>query len=45
MEEPIVISYCNSEIDNTHQCTKLFIKTLTNNDWKYHIIGRGEKWF
>jgi len=44
MEIPIVISYCNSEIDNTHQCTKLLIKTLTNNDWKYHIIGRGEKW-
>jgi hypothetical protein len=44
MEEPIVISYCNSEIDNTHHGTQLFVNTLINNDWKYHIIGRGEKW-
>jgi len=44
MDEPIVISYCNSEINNTHPGTQLFINTLINNDWKYHIIGRGEKW-
>lgn len=42
--EPILISYCNSEINNTNPCTEIFIKTLTNNNWKYNIIGRGEKW-
>jgi hypothetical protein len=42
--EPLVISYCNSDKDNTHPNTQNFIRTLENNDWKYNILGRGDIW-
>ena len=42
--EPLVISYCNSDVNNTNANTDNFIRTLKNNDWNYTIIGRGEKW-
>ena len=42
--EPLVISYCNSVINNTNPNTKNFITTLEKNDWNYTILGRGDKW-
>ena len=42
--QPLVISYCNSDEDNKHPNTQMFISTLINNDWKYEMIGAGEVW-
>jgi hypothetical protein len=42
--EPLVISYCNSDINNTNPNTNNFIRTLEKNDWNYTILGRGDKW-
>jgi hypothetical protein len=44
MEEPILISFCNSERNNIHPNTQRFISTLENKCWKYQIIGEGVEW-
>jgi hypothetical protein len=42
--EPLLITYCNSDINNTNNKTNNFIRTLKNNNWNYVILGRSDKW-
>lgn len=44
LDEPLVISYCNSPKDDMHQNTKNYVRTLENNHWKYMIVGSGDVW-
>ncbi len=44
INEPLVISYCNSPTDAINKNTQNYIKTLENNYWKYMIVGAGDEW-